>query len=282
MTGAQPRRLVLCADDYGMTPGVSRGIVELIARGRLSATSCMSVSPFWPEHAAWLAPFAGKVDVGLHLTLTHFAPLGPMPHTAPKGRLPELPRIVRRALLRSLDRHEVAVEFERQVDAFEQAFGHMPAFLDGHQHVHQLPVVRDVTLSLLSRRLRGQGYVRLCAEPLSAMLVRRGDLGRAFIVSLLGRGFTRRVRQMRLPANDSFRGVYNLSNRVPFADRFRRFLHGKGRRPLIMCHPGHVDAELRDTDSLTDQREIEWQYFNGDDFLRDLDRAGFELGRLDI
>ena len=106
MSGVPLRRVVLCADDYGLSPGVSRGIVELIAQGRLSATSCMSVSRFWPEHAAWLKPFADKVDVGLHLTLTNLPPLGPMPRTASSGRLPGLGTIARRALLGSLDRRE--------------------------------------------------------------------------------------------------------------------------------------------------------------------------------
>jgi predicted glycoside hydrolase/deacetylase ChbG (UPF0249 family) len=279
VNAARARRLVLCADDYGLSPGVSRGIVELIAQGRLSATSCMSVSRFWPEHAAWLKPFADKVDVGLHLTLTNLAPLGPMPLTAPSGRLPDLSRLARSAILGRLDQREVAAEFERQVNAFERAFGHMPAFLDGHQHVHQLPIVRDVTIELLSRRLRGQGYVRNCAEPLLAVLARRTDIGRALMVSLLGRGFAKRVRLARMSANDSFRGVYDLTGRIPYATLFPSFLSGGGERPLVMCHPGHVDPALGDVDPVTDQRETEWQYFSGDGFLQDLGRAGLELGR---
>ena len=279
MSGVPLRRVVLCADDYGLSPGVSRGIVELIAQGRLSATSCMSVSRFWPEHAAWLKPFADKVDVGLHLTLTNLPPLGPMPRTASSGRLPGLGTIARRALLGSLDRREVAAEFERQVNAFERAFGHVPAFLDGHQHVHQLPIVRDVTIELLSRRLRGQGYVRLCREPLSALLRRRVDVVRALIVSRLGRGFAKRVRHANIAANDSFRGVYDLTGRVPFASFFPRFLRGGGERPLIMCHPGHVDPALGEVDPVTNQRETEWQYFSGEGFLQDLARAGVTLGR---
>src|SRR4051794_20452051 len=86
-----PTPFVLCADDYGLSPGISSAIRDLIARGRLSAPSCMTMSPFWPDHASWLKPYADQVDVGLHLTLTAPPPLGSMPRTAPDGRLPPLP-----------------------------------------------------------------------------------------------------------------------------------------------------------------------------------------------
>ena len=59
-----PARFVLCADDFALSPGVSRGIIDLIARGRLSATGCMTVSPFWPEHAEWLRPLAEIPQAG--------------------------------------------------------------------------------------------------------------------------------------------------------------------------------------------------------------------------
>ena len=93
-----PTPFILCADDYGFSPGVSSAIRDLIDRGRLSATSCMTMSPFWPDHASWLKPYADQVDVGLHLTLTDHRPLGPMPRTAPAGRLPPLPVLMRKAL----------------------------------------------------------------------------------------------------------------------------------------------------------------------------------------
>src|SRR5262245_10068587 len=81
--------IVLCADDYAVAPGVSRAICALIEQGRLSATSCMTVSPHWPEHARWLRPLGDRADIGLHLTLTDHAPIGAM-RLAADGRLPPL------------------------------------------------------------------------------------------------------------------------------------------------------------------------------------------------
>ena len=45
MIAATPRRIWLCADDYGISPGVNRAIRDLIERGRLNATSVMMVGP---------------------------------------------------------------------------------------------------------------------------------------------------------------------------------------------------------------------------------------------
>ena len=88
--------VVLCADDFGLTEGVSRGILELARMGRLSATSAMTNCPAFPRMAPGLADLDG-VAVGLHLNLTTGEPLGPMPAFAPAGGFPEVREVVRRA-----------------------------------------------------------------------------------------------------------------------------------------------------------------------------------------
>ena len=150
-----PTPFILCADDYGFSPGISSAIRDLIDRGRLSATSCMTMSPFWPDHASWLKPYADQVDVGLHLTLTDQRPLGPMPRTAPGDRFPPLRMLMRKALTRQLDQGEIDSELNRQLDAFERAFGRVPSHIDGHQHIHQLPVVRQAVIKAVTESVKG-------------------------------------------------------------------------------------------------------------------------------
>ena len=143
------RTVVLCADDFGMTPGVSRAILALARAGRLSATSAMTTLPF----LARFAPALGEsgIAVGLHLNLTAGPPLGPMPRLAPGGALPPLGRLMRAALAGRLPEAEAADEIARQLAAFEAAFGRPPDFVDGHQHVHVLPGVRSALLAALAR-----------------------------------------------------------------------------------------------------------------------------------
>src|SRR5215469_8650764 len=80
MNAAAPRRIWLCADDYGLSPGVNRGIRDLIARGRLNATSVMVVGPAIGRDEVQAlqetVSNSSRCAIGLHATLT--APFRPL------------------------------------------------------------------------------------------------------------------------------------------------------------------------------------------------------------
>lgn len=272
--------ITLCADDYGLAPGVSHAIRTLIDHGRLQATGCMTGSPFWPEAAVALKPLEDRADIGLHLTLTDQRPLGPMPDLAPEGILPPLPVLLKHALLRTLDHGEIAAELTRQFDAFEAHFGRPPDFLDGHHHIHQLPVIGDVVLDLWRRRMAGRGWVRCCVEPRTAIMARRVNPLRALVIAELGHGFRRKLKVHGVPHNLSFRGVYDFSDRIDFAELFRRFTDRPGPRALMMVHPGLVDEALQAADTLTHRREDEFRFLGSDQCALSLASRGIGLARL--
>src|SRR5437763_13224710 len=142
------RAIWLCADDYAIAPGVGAAIRELIARGRLNATSVMVVAPSFAAEAPPLAALAAErhAAVGLHVTLTgRFRPLTAFRPEA-DGTFPPLHEIARRAFLRRLDASALTAEVEAQLAAFTAAFGRAPDFVDGHQHVHLFPHIRDAVL----------------------------------------------------------------------------------------------------------------------------------------
>src|SRR5260370_6471947 len=108
MTDAAPRRIWLCADDYGISPGVNRAIRDLIERGRLNATSLMVVGPAIgrDEVSALAAPAANspRCAIGLHATLT--APFRPLTmHFQPLdgGMLLPFRKLLRAGLFHRLD-----------------------------------------------------------------------------------------------------------------------------------------------------------------------------------
>jgi chitin disaccharide deacetylase len=274
-----PRPVILCADDYAIAPGVSMAILELINQRRLTATSCITASPYWPEHAAWLRSHTGAADIGLHLTLTDLAPLGPMPRLAPDGHLPPLSRLLALGLARRLDRDEISGELDRQIERFVAAFGKPPDFIDGHLHVHQLPIVRDIVTDRLRGALPPGTYVRVCDEPARDIMRRGIAVPRAFVISQLGRGLRRRVRGLGIPANARFAGVRDFEESSPYRNLFLRFIQDAPDNLLVMCHPGLADRELAAVDPVTTQREEEYRYFLGKDFFTDLGQAGVVLVR---
>lgn len=270
---------VLGADDYGIAPGVSAAIRDLLARGRLSGASCLVLSPHFTAEAPRLRDLDHRGDVGLHLALTQFSPLGPMPRLAPAGPLPAPGRLVTLALARRLDPGEIGAEIDRQLDAFERAFGRAPDYVDGHHHVQQLPVVREALTARFRARLPRGTALRVCAEPLRAVLARGVAVPRAATIALLGRGLRRLAGAAGIPANRRFAGVRDFTERAPYRALFRRFIRGAPPGLAVMCHPGHPDAALAALDSVTDARRGEYDYLAGDEFPQDLAASGLRLAR---
>lgn len=272
--------VVLCADDYGIAPGVGCGIRALATAGRLSATSCMTVFAEWCDEASRLADATDRIDVGLHLTLTDHMPLGAMPRLAPGGRLPALGRLIRLAHLRQLDRDELAGEIARQLDAFETAVGRPPAFVDGHQHVHVLPIVREAVLALFADRLdRRRTWLRSCAEPPARILRRRVDAARALAVSTLAGPLHRDAVRTGIAGNRGFAGVTSFRPGRSVAADFAAYLDHTGPRPLVMCHPGEPDDLLTGRDPVVADRATELAYLGSDGFAELLEDRRLVLAR---
>ena len=156
MNDAPPRRIWLCADDYGLADGVNRAIRDLISRGRLNATSVMVVGAAIgrAEVAALqdLAASSPRCAIGLHATLT--APFRPLTmHFRPTdgGLFLPFPKLLRAGLLRRLDPEMIEYELLAQLAAFKDLFGRAPDFVDGHQHAQLFPGVRDAFLRAVQK-----------------------------------------------------------------------------------------------------------------------------------
>jgi chitin disaccharide deacetylase len=272
------RSVILCADDFGLADGVSRGIVELAEMGRLSATGAMTNMPGWRRAARSLMPLRDRIAVGLHLNLTAGSPLGPMPRLTPSGRFPTLKDLLPKALKRQLPGSEIAEEISRQIDAFEEAFGDAPAFVDGHQHVHVLPAIRPALIQALKARgYAGRVWLRDPSDKAMAILRRPIGRNKALIVKSLARGFARSAHAAGFRTNRGFSGFAPLDLSVPVARVFEEAFSKLGAHPLVMCHPGYVDDELRALDPALESRVEELNYLKSDAFRDLLEERGLRL-----
>jgi len=247
--------VILCADDYGISEGVSAGIAELALAGRLSATSCMVTFPEWPTLARRLGGLRGRVAIGLHLNLTVGAPLGAMPAFAPGGAFPVISSVIGLALRGSIDAAEIEREAARQLGAFADATGFAPDFLDGHQHVHALPGVRKGMLAALAGL---PVLVRDPSDTLARIIRRRMFAGKAMTLSALALGFGKAARAAGFSVNAGFSGFSDFDPSSPYARELEAAFTACGPRHLTMCHPGHADAALAARDSVTARREEEF------------------------
>jgi predicted glycoside hydrolase/deacetylase ChbG (UPF0249 family) len=267
---APPRRFWLCADDYGLSPGVNRAIRDLIERGRLNATSAMVVGPaIGRDEVSALHDAAAKSPrcaIGLHATLT--APFHPLTmHFKPlDGRLfLRFPKLVRAGLLRRLDPEIIRAELAAQLTAFMEKFGRAPDFVDGHQHVQLFPQVRDAFLTVV-KEAAPKAWVRQGGR--NQPLAQRLDMPKALFIDLLSVQFRRSASRAKIAFNPAFAGAYDFSKEPDFGELMRRFLDDLPEGGLVMCHPGFVDDMLVSLDPLTDQREREYEFLAGDGFPR--------------
>jgi predicted glycoside hydrolase/deacetylase ChbG (UPF0249 family) len=250
--------VILCADDYALSPGVSRGIAELIDGGHLSATGAMTTEPGWRDLKTEVSRLRKRAAIGLHLNLTTGQPLSAMPRTFPTDRFDGIGAMVQRSYRGSADGKEIAAEIERQLDRFEDIAGAPPDFVDGHHHVHVLPVVRPALLASLARRYgAAPPLVRDPGDQPLRILARRQCLLKALGIAWLARGLSAEARRLGIPTNDGFSGFSRFDRRVPFRREIDNFLRSPGRLQLVMCHPGYPDETLRALDPLFERRKDE-------------------------
>lgn len=268
---AGSRNIVLIADDFAISEGVSEGIAQLAHARRLSGTSALVTLPRWLRDGVELAALRDHVAIGLHVNLTLGAPLGPMRGLAPSRVLPDIGTLIKGALTRRIDQDEVEAEISRQLVHFADITGHKPDFIDGHQHTHALPVIRGALIAAVARFYRDgmhKPLIRVPGDTLRVIMSRPGARAKALLLAGLSAGFSSTLATAGLPANDSFAGVTGFG--ASDAD-VRRDLaaaaQGSGRLHLVMCHPGQPSAELAELDPITTRRAAELAVLAQDNVL---------------
>jgi len=265
------RRIRLIADDYGLAPGVSTGILDLLDRGRLTGTSCMTGFPEWPDAAARIKPLCGRAAVGLHLTLTDQPAVTGRSSLAPQGRLPPLRSLALPVLRGSIDERDVRAELDAQYSRFVKALGRRPDFIDGHQHVHFLPVVRTWLRAHFSEA-GGQPALRGAPALGDAVVAPK-----VAAIAAVAAGFNRSMARAGFTLFEPLAGIYDWRQPERFAPVLQAAVETLPERGLFMCHPGHVDDTLRARDPMQGVREVEYAVLASDAFGASLARAGVEI-----
>jgi predicted glycoside hydrolase/deacetylase ChbG (UPF0249 family) len=174
--------------------------------------------------------------LGLHVVLTDGRPLTQAKQLAPSGNLPSAQKLGRMALLHCLPKQELVAEVSAQFEEFARVLGRPPRFVDGHQHTHVLPGVRDIVLGKVSERAPA-AWVRSCKDRTSSILRRPFRL-KALANSMQSAGLGRAASEAGIGYNDSFSGLYDF--RSSYAQIFPRFLSNPGHFHLVICHPGEA------------------------------------------
>lgn len=232
--------LIISADDYAQSAAIDRGILSLVEQSRISAFSCLVLSPRWPDAASRITPaLRSQADVGLHLDFTQYEQAARSP----------LSWLIAKSLARALPRKAIRAAIITQLNHFEDALGNAPDYIDGHQHVHQLPQIRDELVDVMVQRYRHRlPWLRIARPPAS-------DGFKGWVIGSLGSSaLSRLARRHGIRHNRHLFGVYDFQGSASaYGERLAGWLAAAAVQKstgVLMCHP----AEEADSavDSLQD------------------------------
>ncbi|HUI84219.1 MAG TPA: ChbG/HpnK family deacetylase [Candidatus Binatia bacterium] len=288
------RRLIVNADDLGLTPGVNRGIAEAHERGIVTSTTLMANALAFDDAArvAFAARDEKPLSVGCHVVLLDGEPL------LPSGRVPTLLQPGRqngRARFRESLNNFVVASFRHKLDAGEieeeaaaqmeriRAAGIQPSHFDTHKHAHMFPAV----LRPLLRAARANNvpavrnpFGQVWPLPLASLL-RTRQLWKRFaqlnIMRNFAVSFRREVQAHGLRTTDGSLGV--LVTGVLDLKLFSAIIDSipEGTWEFV-CHPGYNDAELGNVRTrLRQSREQELRLLTSPEAKDLLEQRGIDL-----
>lgn len=260
------RTLCVCIDDYGLQPGINAAALDLAERGRVQAIGCIVSAAAWADGATRLRHLDHRnLDLGLHLNLTE-AVAG---HAAQP-----LWSLVLRSGAHALGARQLRERIRRQFDTWEQELGRQPDFVDGHQHVHQLPQVRELLLEEIVRR----PWARLPWLRRTPPRERSESWKARIIHRLGGAAMERRMIALGLRGNAALLGVYGFdADPAIYPRRLAAWLAEARHGDLLMCHPS---AQAQHHDPIAAARLNEYAVLQGEEWIQIAQTLGVQFAPL--
>lgn len=266
------KKLIINADDFGQSEAIDAAITDLAECRIINSTSALVFSPYWGISTNALVKL--PIQVGLHLDLTsHF--------THQFGCYHRLSQLIFAAYSRQLNLQHLEKIIELQWNRFTEVLGREPAFIDGHQHVHQLPIVRDALFSVIAKKgwgMQPENWLRICHTNHW-----RGF--KAMVISSLGANRTKEMAtRLGIKTNSDFAGVYNFKQDNDLEKLWLNWLNNlSGNMPAIMCHVAKANIKKQRNhshtihlDSIFEARVKEYNWLMSDHFRALLISKGYD------
>jgi chitin disaccharide deacetylase len=260
-----PARLIINADDFGLTQGVNRAIAELHQAKALTSATLMATGAAFDDAVA-LAHANPTLGVGCHVTLTDGIPVS-SPQSIPtllgadgKTFRPSLGDFVQMLLRGKISEDDIEREALAQVEKLQRAGIHV-THLDTHKHTHLFPAVTRPLLRVAERC--SIGAIRNPFERSWSLALGHGNRLRRLQVKLLGNLQHKfesqvQIRDARVLTTDGTIGISATGHLD--ASTLRQLLHALPAQGTfeLCCHPGYNDSDLdRVTTRLRTHRDVE-------------------------
>lgn len=255
--------MIISADDYGISPGVSRSIRDLAAKKRISATSCMVNSEEALNELDSLKAYRDQLDVGLHIDLSE----------GESALFNGFRSLAIAAHLKRIEKNEIKKVIRNQIERFIDGFGQAPTHLDGHHHAHQLPIVRDALVEVYME-MKLKSYVRIFSIPKPWLFGPRICFEN-MVIQLQSQGLTRKLDKKNIPRNRYLLGHYSYDKPLPFSIILKNYLRlNPSAEDIFICHPGYQETTYPE-DSISLARQDCASYLLSDEF----EKLGVNINR---
>ncbi len=278
------RYLLVTADDYGIGPATSQGILDLAISGLVTASVLLVNSPHAAAAVQAWRQAGEPMELGWHPCLTLDGPLLPAQRVAslvrPDGQFWPLGIFLRRLWLGRIQGAEVEAELHAQYDRCHDLLGHPPTVVNSHHHIQVFPQIGTI-LDRILRRGTPLPYLRCVREPWRTLVRVPGARAKRTFLSLLGRSQARRW-QRTFPGNDWLAGITDPPW-VADPDFLVRWLTRiPGAVVELTCHPGYLDTTLIGRDCQRDDSQMQRRFrelhlLRQASFREACARAGFAL-----
>lgn len=254
------RYLVVTADDFGIGPETSRGILDLASEGAVTGTVLLVNSPYAEDAVRSWRRAHLTMQVGWHPCLTLDRPILGVERVpslvGEDGRFWRLGTFLQRLLLRKIRSEEIEAELAAQYARFLELIGHPPAVVNSHHHLQVFQPVGAILRRLLCS-IRPLPYLRRVREPWRTLLAVPGARSKRMVLSVLGRRSLQEERRLGFPGNDSLAGITDPAcvTDPQFLERWLTRM--PGRVVELTCHPGYEDATLIGRDCQAGDGQVE-------------------------
>ena len=283
------RRLIINADDFGLTAGVNRAIIEAHTRGIVTSSTLMATGPAF-EDAVRLAKETPLLSVGCHVVLIDGAPVldaARLPTITSRNSPParfgnSLKSFAARALTRRLDPAEIEAETTAQIRKIQSA-GISVSHIDSHKHTHLFAaVLRPVLRAAFACGVQAVRNPFGPRKPLkSSELLARPSLWVRYsevrLLRTLSGKFRDAARRQGMVTPDGTLGIVVTGALDEKLFRAIAAIIPEGTWEFV-CHPGYNDADLQQANTrLSDSRETELRLLTMPEAKRLLERQGIAL-----
>src|ERR1043165_5356328 len=204
------RQLLVIADDFGIGPNTSAGILDLAAQGIVTGSVLLVNAPDVLSAIRQWRQSGSVLELGWHPNLTLDSPVASPTQipslVRPDGTFWPLGAFLKRWFLGLLHPHEIRVELQRQLQRFLDLVGHPPTFVNCHQHVGLFAPVGEILLEILAQ-LKVRPYVRRIQEPWAVVQSLPGARVKRAFLGWLGRRLSRMQEAHGFPGNDWLAGI---------------------------------------------------------------------------